>query len=201
MGNETPNLIVVTGYPASGKSSLANRLAKRLGLPYFSKDVIKERLFDSLARPDECRKTEIARDLSSTLSRTSIALLLDVVPPLLRAGQSLIIEANFDRGRDSSALREAAQIRSRVIQIVCQCPEELLRHRFLERIERGSRHACHDDRAYLQEFEERIRGGPCSALEIRGDVIDVDTSRFNEALVNQLADNVHATMLGGASQR
>ncbi|MEE3329554.1 MAG: AAA family ATPase [Myxococcota bacterium] len=200
MGNETPNLIVVTGYPASGKSSLANRLAKRLQLPCFSKDAIKERLFDSLTRPDECREDENTRDLSRTLSRTSIELLLDVVPPLLRAGRSLIIEANFDRDRDSSALREAAQIRSRIVQIVCQCPEELLRRRFLERIERGNRHACHDDRAYRQEFEERIRVGQCSALDIRGEVIDVDTSRFTEALVKQLADDVRTTMRGGAFQ-
>jgi len=200
LGNETPSLIVVTGHPASGKSSLANRLAKRLRLPYFSKDAIKESLFDSLTLPDEFDENENTRDLSRTLSRASIKLLLDVVPPLLRAGRSLVIEANFDRDRDSSALRKAAQIRSHVVQIVCQCPEELLRRRFLERIERGNRHACHDDRAYRQEFEKRIRGGQCSALDIRSEVIDVDTSRFTEALVNQLSEDLRTAMLDGASR-
>ena len=40
--------ILVGGMPASGKSHLVRRLSQSLGLPMFSKDDIKERLFDAV---------------------------------------------------------------------------------------------------------------------------------------------------------
>lgn len=134
------------------------------------------------------------REHSHALSRASVALLLDIVPPLLRAGESVILEANFKRDRDSKALREAFQIRSHIIQIVCQCPPELLQRRFRERIERGGRHLAHDDEAYLGEFSALVSGTPCAPLDIRGIVIEVDTSRFSEALVDDLARSVRAAI-------
>ena len=111
------------------------------------------------------------REHSQALSRVSVALLFDIVPPLLRAGESVILEANFKRDRDSKALREACQIRSHIIQIVCQCPPELLRRRFRERIERGGRHLAHDDEAYLGEFSALANGTSCAPLDTRGTVI------------------------------
>ena len=40
--------ILVTGIPASGKSTLAEFLGKRLHLPVLSKDRIKELLYDTV---------------------------------------------------------------------------------------------------------------------------------------------------------
>ena len=40
--------ILVSGLPATGKSTMAAYLSKQLGIPVFSKDAIKERLFDTL---------------------------------------------------------------------------------------------------------------------------------------------------------
>ena len=41
-------LVLVTGSPASGKTSLAQPLARQRGLPLLGKDAIKEALFDTL---------------------------------------------------------------------------------------------------------------------------------------------------------
>ena len=41
-------LVVVSGAPGAGKSTLAEPLAKALGFPLLSKDVIKETIFDSI---------------------------------------------------------------------------------------------------------------------------------------------------------
>ena len=41
-------VILVTGIPASGKSMLAEKLSTVLDLPWFSKDRIKEELYDTI---------------------------------------------------------------------------------------------------------------------------------------------------------
>jgi predicted kinase len=45
-------LIVVSGLPASGKTTLAHLLAAELRLPLVGRDDIKERLFESLGWSD-----------------------------------------------------------------------------------------------------------------------------------------------------
>ena len=46
------SLVVVTGIPATGKSTFARDLSSRLGLPLISKDDIKEAMADSLGGGD-----------------------------------------------------------------------------------------------------------------------------------------------------
>jgi len=43
-----PLLIVVTGMPSSGKTTVAEDLSRRLQLPLIAKDTIKESLYDTL---------------------------------------------------------------------------------------------------------------------------------------------------------
>ncbi len=61
------SLVLITGPPASGKTTLAVPLASLLDLPLVSKDVIKEALFDSPGHGD--------REWSSRLGAASFAVM------------------------------------------------------------------------------------------------------------------------------
>ena len=46
------NIILVSGSPAAGKTTIATLLSKKLKIPLISKDTIKEILFDSIGIQD-----------------------------------------------------------------------------------------------------------------------------------------------------
>jgi 2-phosphoglycerate kinase len=50
-----PMVIVITGPPCAGKTTIARRVAERFSLPWMGKDMVKELLFDALGWQDrEC---------------------------------------------------------------------------------------------------------------------------------------------------
>ena len=52
-------LILISGMPASGKSTMAVHLSRELGIPMFSKDAIKERLYDSVGFHSRAEKVQL----------------------------------------------------------------------------------------------------------------------------------------------
>ena len=53
--------VIVSGPPASGKSTVAAALAAELDLPLLAKDVVKDALVDALGAPDLPRSRELGR--------------------------------------------------------------------------------------------------------------------------------------------
>src|ERR1700712_3623889 len=84
----TLSLIIVTGLPCTGKTTLGRHIAKELGWPFVHKDGIKESLFDHLGWSD--------RAWSKLLGRASSELLYYFAETQLAAGHSFVIESNFD---------------------------------------------------------------------------------------------------------
>ena len=90
---KSPLLVVVTGPPASGKSSIARDLAEELEIPFLSKDELKERLYEELGSGDE---------LEEAIERSSTAILYSVARSNLTVGVSVLVESNFDRESDTA---------------------------------------------------------------------------------------------------
>src|SRR5919199_1492909 len=110
-----PLVLVVTGAPASGKTTIGRALASRLGLPYLSKDLFKEALFDSLGWQD--------REWSRRVGSASMDLLFRTAAALLDAGRSVALESNFYAAWDTPRLRELGERHGcRFVQVVCYAP-------------------------------------------------------------------------------
>ena len=149
-------LVLVTGPPASGKTTLARPLANCLGRPLLGKDIVKEALFDTLGTGD--------RDWSRRLGAASYTVLL----ALARQLPAAVLDANFYPGH-APMLLEACQ---RPIEIFCRCPTAEIERRFTQRA--PTRHPGHVDHVLDAELKAALDGG-VGPLGLGGPVLDVDT--------------------------
>lgn len=164
---DPPLLVVVTGAPASGKTTIAEELARRLRIPLLTKDTFKEKLYETFG-PDE--------ELEARIERAAIALLYSVAAAQLEAGVSVVAESNFDADADAEPLRRTAEEHhARLVQVHCARPKERLLERFVGRIEEGRRHPGHGDEPRdVEEVEAKLEAGVWDPLDLPGDLIQVD---------------------------
>ena len=164
---DPPLLVVVTGAPASGKTTIAEELARRLRIPLVSKDTFKERLYETLGSEDE---------LEARIERAALALLYSVAAAQLEAGVSVVVESDFDANADPEPLRRmAAGHDARLVQVACRRERGRLVERFVGRIEEGKRHPGHGDEPEdVHEVEAKLDAGSWNPLDLPGELIEVD---------------------------
>lgn len=154
--------LVVSGAPGAGKTSLALPLAASLGWPLLSKDVIKERLHDSLPTPSND---------ALAWSRTLGGAAMDLLWTLAALSPNVVLEANFRPTSDYERER-LENLDRRIVEIHCSCPPDLAARRFAERARspghhRGAHPLTDLSPELLAEFP-----GPVGL----GEVLVVDTS-------------------------
>ena len=64
--------VIVTGLPASGKSTVGRSVAEALGLPLLDKDEILEALFEALGVGDAPWRTRLSRAADQVLQRLAL---------------------------------------------------------------------------------------------------------------------------------
>lgn len=160
---DVPLLVVVTGPPASGKTTFARALSEELRLPLVTKDELKETLFDALGTGD--------RAWSRRLGRASIDILFLLLRQQLAADLPMIVEANFWRSHDSKRFRSLPP--HRVIQVLVTAPRSVLLERYRKRV----RHPGHLGASVVPELEMGLDAGEWAALDLAGELIEVDTSQ------------------------
>jgi len=170
------DLMIILGCPASGKTTLARRLAAELTVPILSKDDIKEALFDVLGFAD--------REGSRRLSDASFAAQLRMAQTQLDAGLSCLLEGNWRAEHTGGVLEVVARSGARIAQVWCRASAGEILRRFAARV----RHAGHLDTAGLAEEVKRTAGLPPAFLHLGGPrwIYDSERPAAYPALVGDL---------------
>jgi predicted kinase len=157
-----PLLVMVTGMPSSGKTSVAEELARRLRLPLVAKDEIKESLYESLGADDVAS--------SGRLGAAAFALIFALARTMLGSCVSVIVEGNFFHDHEAEFV---ALPPHRLVQLHCHAPLPVL----LDRYARRSRHPGHHDTEKIKELPSRFESGAHSPLTLDGQLVRLDTTR------------------------
>jgi predicted kinase len=151
-------VVLVSGAPASGKTTLAGPLAAELGLALLSKDQIKETLHDALGAPEA----------DPTWSQRLGAAAMELLWALAADQRAVVLEANFPPCR-ASVRDKISALCPRPVEVYCACPPGLATRRYAERA--AVRHPVHVVTAltadYLADYDRPVG---------IGDVITVDTT-------------------------
>ena len=155
------HLILVTGLPGTGKSTLARALARHYGMPLICKDAIKEPLLDTFGAPN--------REDSRRLSNASFAVMFSVLRDCAAAGTGVILEGNFRPGEHERPLLESSA--ARVAQILCSVAEPVRIERLKARATDPARHPGHRDAEFVASYTQCATG----FLDLDGERLTFDT--------------------------
>jgi len=170
-------LILISGSAAAGKTSLANVLSEKLNLPYFSKDQIKESLFDSLGWSD--------KEWSQKLGMAAIKLLYVIAESEMSAGRVFIIESNFKDKIDTVQIEQLSRKYGyQVLEFHCFARMEMLIARFKERVVTNRRHPGHVDHLFSESYFDPTVFKPMTLGAIKVDTSDFAKLDYSE-LVNK----------------
>ncbi len=164
-----PLAVIVTGLPATGKTSIARRIAQEHKLPLMTKDEVKEILFERLGWND--------RAWSKRLGRASSAILLQFLRAHVTAGLPCIIESNFPPEAASELLTLQHEHAFRAFQVVCRTRGDELYRRFSART--GLRHPGHGDEQLREELKPQLLAARYAPLEIGGVLWELDTTDWD----------------------
>ncbi len=177
-------IVIMAGGPATGKTTLGRRIAETLQIPYFSKDGVKEPIFNHVGYPVTW---SAPGPLSGEkMDEASLAILLYLMEEQSRAGKACVIDSTFQE-KELPRLK-ALQERFPFLPIQVHChtePAELAR-RYRQRAETRHRHPGHLDHQLAAEFDADTLEKGYRPMELGGLVFSIDTTSLQEGVVQNL---------------
>src|SRR5579859_1243575 len=112
-------VVLVSGAPGAGKTTLAGPLAAGLGFALLGKDRIKETLHDALGAPEADRPW----------SRRLGGAAMELIWALASDAPAVVLEANFRPHSEYERDRITA-LGGRIVEVYCHCPIQLATARY-----------------------------------------------------------------------
>jgi aminoglycoside phosphotransferase family enzyme/predicted kinase len=172
-----PTLWVVCGLPASGKSTIANELAKSQDILVLNSDEIRKKLFGF--KPANTHVRDIEKGIySQRASALTYGKMLLRAQEELKQKRSVILDATFSqKNQRTEVLRLAQDHDVNVLFIECKAPRKYLERRLKKREQKPS---ISDARIkhlnyFIQNFEPLDEIGPELYIIIRTDQPVSDT--------------------------
>lgn len=170
--------MLISGPPASGKTSIARPLAEALGFALLTKDDIKEAIFTAMNGP------EGDLEFSRRIGAAAMEVLWAMAPHCPR----VVLEANF-RTRSPYERAKVAALGGSVMEIHCRLPLDEASRRFAQRAREERHHPAHALQEIsverLAEYAEPFGLSP---------VIEVDTRSSVD--LRELAERIEAGWTG-----
>lgn len=182
-----PTLIIISGPPGAGKTTLSHPLAKSLHLPLLAKDVIKERFADSLG--------EVALNYSGKLGLAAHKQMVATAAELLRAGNGVVIESFFHKGLAEPDLTPLVEMANAIL-IHVRADDAVLLSRYERRMSDPERHPIHNDGNRLGDLRHYLAEGVADILELDCPRIVIDTT-FGPIDAEEVAFMVRETISHG----
>ena len=162
-GAERRPFVVVSGLPASGKTTLGRQLAQALGLPLLDKDDILDALFESAGEVDRAVRQRLSRMSDDVLEKIAIASHGAVIVSFWRHEST--------GGTAGTPTAWLSSLPGALVEVHCVCPPEIAERRFRER-QRHPGHKDGDRSGLIEQFQalaERGRLGVGAAVVVRTD--------------------------------
>lgn len=170
-------LIVISGAPGSGKTTLAAELGARLDYAVISRDALKEVLLDAMPAAN--------RQESMRLGSASWNMMYAVLDALIGRVPGLIVESNFSSGRSEAELLPRI-VQCQTVIVHCTTSVDIIDARIKAREGDMTRHRGHFDQDALPEVRAAIADGRFLPMQLPGTTFVVDTSAGYDPPVDTL---------------
>lgn len=187
---DNKSIIIITGELAAGKTSYGKKISKALKMPFFSKDEIKEILFDSFS------DANLDYESKRKIGASSYSVFYYIIEEQMKVGLPIIVESNFVKESIPIIKNLLDKYDYKNITIRFEGDLQILHKRFLKREYSSERHMGLVSNGVFDDFENFEKTAIKSKeFKINDNEILVDTTDFSKVNFDEIIENIQKSIM------